>query len=111
MRTVLIRSLLVAANSFSAYSTDQHVNRHGQLVHHAPFGADERVATDGRPPAVFTRAAAIASQAVEVVDAALDHSSHRDRAGGRRITVSSSAARTARAEPRQQWWGFPVVIA
>jgi hypothetical protein len=25
------------------------------------------------------------------VDAALDHSSHRDRAGGRRITVSSSA--------------------
>ena len=30
-------------------------------------------------------------QAVEVVDAALDHSSHRDRAGGRRITVSTSA--------------------
>jgi hypothetical protein len=26
-----------------------------------------------------------------VVDAALDHSSHRDRAGGRRITVSTSA--------------------
>jgi hypothetical protein len=25
-----------------------------------------------------------------VVDAALDHSSHRDRAGGRRITVSTS---------------------
>ena len=40
--------------------------------------------------------AAFASQAdtaaaVEVVDAALDHSSHRDRAGGRRITVSTSA--------------------
>src|SRR6476620_8187550 len=39
--------------------------------------------------------AAFASQAdtaaaVEVVDAALDHSSHRDRAGGRRITVSTS---------------------
>ena len=46
------------------------------------------------PPAVFARAAAIASQAdeaVEVVDAALDHSSHRDRTGGRRITVSTSA--------------------
>lgn len=57
-------------------------------------GADERGAADGRAPAVFARAAAIASQAdeaVEVVDAALDHSSHRDRAGGRRITVSSSA--------------------
>ena len=57
-------------------------------------GADERGAADGRAPAVFARAAAIASQAdeaVEVVDAALDHSSHRDRAGGRRITVSTSA--------------------
>lgn len=57
-------------------------------------GADEQGAADGRAPAVFARAAAIASQAdeaVEVVDAALDHSSHRDRAGGRRITVSSSA--------------------
>src|SRR6478736_6678333 len=61
-------------------------------------GADERGAADGRTPAVFARAAAIASQAdtaaaveaVEVVDAALDHSSHRDRAGGRRITVSTS---------------------
>jgi hypothetical protein len=54
----------------------------------------ERSAADGRTPAVFARAAAIASQAdeaVEVVDAALDHSSHRDRAGGRRITVSTSA--------------------
>jgi hypothetical protein len=57
-------------------------------------GADEQGAADGRAPAVFARAAAIASQAdeaVEVVDAALDHSSHRDRAGGRRITVSTSA--------------------
>ena len=58
-------------------------------------GADEQGAADGRAPAVFARAAAIASQAdttaaVEVVDAALDHSSHRDRAGGRRITVSTS---------------------
>jgi hypothetical protein len=57
-------------------------------------GAVERGAADGRAPAVFARAAAIASQAdeaIEVVDAALDHSSHRDRVGGRRITVSSSA--------------------
>ena len=57
-------------------------------------GADERGAAEGGAPAIFARAAAIASQAdeaVEVVDAALDHSSHRDRAGGRRITVSSSA--------------------
>src|SRR6478672_4520922 len=56
-------------------------------------GADEQGAADGRAPAVIARAAAIASQAdeaVEVVDAALDHSSHRDRAGGRRITVSTS---------------------
>src|SRR5215831_14444663 len=55
--------------------------------------ADERGAADGRPPAVFARAHAIASQAdeaVEVVDAALDHSGHRDRAGSRRITVSAS---------------------
>ena len=57
-------------------------------------GADERGAAEGRGPAVFARAAAITSQAdeaVEVVDAALDHSSHRDRAGGRGITVSFSA--------------------
>ena len=57
-------------------------------------GADERGAADCRAPAVFARAAAIArhaDEAVEVVDAALGHSSHRDRAGGRRITVSSSA--------------------
>ena len=55
---------------------------------------DERGSADGRAPAVFARAAAIASQAdeaVDVVDAALDHSSHRDRTGGRRITVSTSA--------------------
>ena len=54
-------------------------------------GADERGSADGRALAVFARAAAIASQAdeaVEVVDAALDHSSHRDRSGGCRITVS-----------------------
>ena len=57
-------------------------------------GADEQGAADGRAPAVFARAAAIASQAdeaVEVVDAALDHSNHRDRVGGRRITVSTGA--------------------
>src|SRR6185503_8364703 len=57
-------------------------------------GADEQGAADGRAPAVFARAAVIASQAdeaVEVVDAALDHSSHRDWTGGRRITVSTSA--------------------
>ena len=30
------------------------------------------------------------NEAVEVVDAALDHSGHRDRTGGRRITVSTS---------------------
>jgi hypothetical protein len=55
---------------------------------------NEQAASDGRAPAIFARAAAIACQAdeaVEVVDAALDHSSHRDRAGGRRITVSTSA--------------------
>ena len=56
-------------------------------------GADEQGAAGGRAPTVIARAAAFASQAdtaaaVEVVDAALDHSSHRDRAGGRRITVS-----------------------
>jgi len=38
-----------------------------------------------------TSSASQADEAVEVVDAALDHSSHRDRAGGRRITVSTSA--------------------
>jgi hypothetical protein len=57
-------------------------------------GTDERGAGDGPAPAVFARVVAIASQveeAVEVVDAALDHSNHRDRAGGRRITVSTSA--------------------
>ena len=56
-------------------------------------GADERGAADSRPPAVFARAHAIASQAdeaVEVVDAALDHSGHRDWAGSRRITLSTS---------------------
>src|SRR6478735_1281917 len=59
----------------------------------AASGVDEQAASDGRSPVVFARAAAIACQAdeaVEVVDAALDHSSLRDRAGGRRITVSVS---------------------
>ena len=54
---------------------------------------DEQGAANSRAPAVFARAAAVASQAdeaVEVVDSALDHSSHHDRAGGRRITVSTS---------------------
>ena len=41
------------------------------------------------PPLAKPPAAAV--EAVEVVDAALDHSSHRDRAGGRRITVPTSA--------------------
>ena len=72
---------------------DRRHNTEGGLDRVDP-GADEQGAADGRAPAVFARAAAIASQAdeaVEVVDAALDHSSHRDRAGGRRITVSTSA--------------------
>ena len=66
---------------------DRHIE--GGLDRAYP-GADEQAASDGRAAAaVFARAAAIASQAdeaVEVVDAALDHSSHRHRAGGRRIT-------------------------
>ena len=73
--------------------TETSHNTEGGLDRVDP-GADEQGAADGCAPAVFARAAAIASQAdeaVEVVDAALDHSSHRDRAGGRRITVSSSA--------------------
>src|SRR6478672_12089026 len=80
------------ANPTAAAPRDRRHNTEGGLDRVDP-GADEQGAADGRAPAVFVRAAAIASQAdttaaVEVVDAALDHSSHRDRAGGRRITVS-----------------------
>ena len=81
------------ASPAAAAHRDRRHNTEGGLDRVDP-GADEQGAADGRAPAVFARAAAIASQAdeaVEVVDAALDHSSHRDRAGGRRITVSSSA--------------------
>ena len=81
------------ASPAAAAHRDRRHNTEGGLDRVDP-GADERGAADGRAPAVFARAAAIASQAdeaVEVVDAALDHSSHRDRAGGRRITVSTSA--------------------
>jgi hypothetical protein len=49
--------------------------------------------TDGiiaQPLTYYFAIASQADEAVEVVDAALDHSSHRDRAGGRRITVSTS---------------------
>ena len=80
------------ASPAAAAHRDRRHNTEGGLDRVDP-GADERGAADGRAPAVFARAAAIASQAdeaVEVVDAALDHSSHRDRAGGRRITVSTS---------------------
>src|SRR6478672_931421 len=79
------------ASPAAAANRDRHTE--GGLDRANP-GPDEQGAANGRAPAVFARAAAIASQAdeaVEVVDAALDHSSHRDRAGGRRITVSSSA--------------------
>jgi hypothetical protein len=81
------------ASPAAATHRDRQHNTEGGLDNVDP-DADERGAADGRAPAVFARAAAIASQAdeaVEVVDAALDHSSHRDRAGGRRITVSTSA--------------------
>src|SRR6476661_250968 len=81
------------ASPAAAAHRDRRPNTEGGLDRVDP-GADERGAADGRASAVFARAAAIASQAdeaVEVVDAALDHSSHRDRAGGRRITVSTSA--------------------
>ena len=81
------------ASPAAAASRDRRHNTKGGLDRVDP-GADERGAADGRAPAVFARAAAIgrqADEAVEVVDAALDHSSHRDRTGGRRITVSTSA--------------------
>ena len=81
------------ASPAAAAHRDRRHNTEGGLDRVDP-GADEQGAADGRAPAVFARAAAIASQAdeaVEVVDAALDHSSHRDRAGGRRITVSTEA--------------------
>ena len=83
------------ASPAAAAPRDRRHNTEGGLDRAYP-GADEQAASDGRAPADFARAAAIASQAdeaVEVVDAALDHSSHRDRAGGRRITVSTSEER------------------
>ena len=81
------------ASPAAATYRDRRQNTEGGLDR-VDAEADERGAADGRAPAVFARAAAIASQAdetVEVVDAALDHSSHRDRVGGRRITVSTGA--------------------
>ena len=80
------------ARPAAATHQDRQHNTEGGLDNVDP-DADERGAADGRAPAVFARAAAIASQAdttaaVEVVDAALDHSSRRDRAGGRCIAVS-----------------------
>src|SRR6478736_6864450 len=80
------------ASPAAAAPRDRRHNTEGGLDRVDP-GADEQGAAGGRAPAVFARAAAIASQAdtaaaVEVVDAALDHSSHRDRTGGRRIAVS-----------------------
>ena len=72
---------------------DRRHNTEGGLDRVDPGDADKQGAADDRPPAVFARAHAIASQAdeaVEMVGATLDRSSHRDRAGGRRITVSTS---------------------
>jgi hypothetical protein len=70
----------------AAAHRDRRHNTEGGLDRVEP-GADERGAADGRAAAVFARAiASQADTAVEVVDAALDHSSDRDRAGGRRIT-------------------------
>src|SRR6476646_4717179 len=88
----------------AAAPRDRRHNTEGGLDRVDP-GADERGAADGRAPAAFARATAIASQAdtaVEVVDAALDHSSHRDRPGGRRITVSSSAKGKTTRNPVQE---------
>ena len=92
------------ASPAAAAQRDHRPNTEGGLDRVDP-GADERRATDGRAPAVSARAAAIASQAdeaVEVVDTAFDHSSHRDRAGGRRITVSSSAKGKTTRNPVQE---------
>ena len=75
-----------ASPAAATYQDRRHNTEAG--LDRADPGADEQAASDDCPPAAFARAAAIASQAdeaVEVVDAALDHSSHRDRAGGRRI--------------------------
>ena len=75
-----------ASPAAAAYQDRRHNTEAG--LDRADPRADEQAASGDRPPAAFARAAAIASQAdeaVEVVDAALDHSSHRDRAGGRRI--------------------------
>ena len=81
------------ASPAAAPHRDRRHNTEGGLDRVEP-GADERGAADGRAPAVFARA--IASQAetaaaFEVVDAALDHPSHCDGAGDRRITVSTGA--------------------
>ena len=70
---------------------------------------------NGRAPAVFARAAAIASQAdeaVEVVDATLDHSSHRDRSGGCRITVSKERRQgTLFKNFRRRWTNWQARLA
>ena len=102
------------ASPAAAAHRDRRHNTEGGLDRVDP-GADARGAADGRAPAVFARAAAIASQAdtaaaVEVVDAALDHSSHRDRAGGRRITVSTSA-RTLLKNFRRRWTNWQARLA
>src|SRR6478672_8821354 len=72
------------ASPAAAAHRDRRHNTEGGLDRVDP-GADERDAANGRAPAVF---ASQADEAVEVVDTALDHSNHCDRAGGRRITVS-----------------------
>ena len=92
------------ASPAAAAHQDRRRTAEGGLDRVAP-GADEQAASDGRAPVVFARAAAIACQAdeaVEVVDAALDRSSHRDRAGSRRITVSSSAKGKTTRNPVQE---------
>ena len=91
-----MRETFCTANPTAAAPRDRRHNTEGGLDRVDP-GADEQGAADGRAPAVFARAAAIACQAdeaVEVVDAALDRSSHRDRAGGRRITVVQELQKT-----------------
>src|SRR6476661_7100975 len=74
------------ASPAAAADRDRRHNTEGGLDRVDP-GADERGAADGRA----RRLCPSRRHAVEVADAALDHSSHHDRAGGRRITVSSSA--------------------
>ena len=69
-----------------------------------PAPTSEAPQTAARPPSLPEPPPLPAkpSEAVEVVDAALDHSSHRDRAGGRRITVSSSAKGKTTRNPVQE---------